>query len=93
MGGASAGAAAAAAVMQAIKASGAIVRVEPEEFRKLLDANSEGLVVHAPGGFFSSKHRYLMGYKGLIFHAATHEPLTLPRGCQVVEAQKIWMPG
>ena len=84
---------AAAAMMEAIKASGAIVQVAPAEFRKLLDANHDGLVVHAMGGLFSSKHRYLMGYKGLIFHTASAEPLSAPRGCQVVEARKIWIPG
>ena len=89
----SAGVAAAAAIVQAIKASGAIVRVEPEEFRKLLDQNQDGLLVHAMGGLFSSKHRYLMGYKGLAFHTSSPEPISVPRGCQVVEAKKIWVPG
>jgi len=81
------------AVMEAIKASGAIVRVPPEEFRKLLDMNPEGLIVHATGGLFSAKHRYLMGFKGLVFHTVSPDPLSTPRGCQVVEAKKIWIPG
>ena len=93
MGGAAGAGAAVAAMVQAIKASGAIVRLEPQEFRKLLDQNAEGLIVHAPGGFFSSRHRYLMGYKGLAFYTSAHEPLSIPRGCQVVEATKIWIPG
>ena len=83
----------AAAIVEAIKASGAIVRVEPEEFRKLLDQNQEGLLVHAMGGLFSSKHRYLMGYKGLVFHTSAPESISVPRGCQIVEAKKIWIPG
>ena len=93
MNGAGAAAAAAAAVAEAIKASGAIVRVEPEEFLKLLNHNAEGLVVHAPGGLFSRGHKYVMGYKGLAFCTSAREPLPLPSTCQVVEAKKIWIPG
>jgi len=91
--GATAATAAAAAVVEAIKASGAIVRVEPDEFRKLLDHNAEGLVVHAVGGLFSPGHRYLMGYMGLAFYASAREPFPLPSTCQVVESKKIWIPG
>ena len=92
MGGAAV-AAAAAAVAKAIKASGTIVRLHPEEFRKLLQQNPEGLVVHAPPSFFARRHQYLMGYKGLAFYASTPEVISLPVKCQVVEAKKIWIPG
>jgi len=88
-----AGAAAAAAVRaQAIKASGVIVRVEPEEFQKLLHHNAGGLVVHAEGRLFSPGHKYLMGYKGLAFYTTTRDPLPLPGTCDVVETNKIWIP-
>jgi len=86
-------AAVAAAIVAAIKASGTIVRVETDEFRKLLNQNADGLVVHAPGGFFSRGDKYLMGYKGLAFYTSVREPIPLPRTCQVVEAKKIWIPG
>jgi len=85
-------AAAAAAAALAIKASGAIVRVEPAEFQKLLSRNSKGLVVHSLGGVFTKKHRYLMGYEGLAFYTSSREELLIPSGCQVVEAQRIWIP-
>ena len=90
-GGAAAGAAAAAAA-RAIKASGTIVRVRVEEFRKLLEQNSGGLVVHAEGGVFAVKHQYLMGYKGLAFFASSRDKVYTPGTCQVVEAEKIWIP-
>jgi len=90
MGGA--GAAAAAAAMQAIKASGAIVNVAPEDFQRLLEQNVQGLVVHTQGKYFSRRHKYLMGYRGLAFYTKSREPLTLPRGVQVVEAKRIWIP-
>ena len=85
--------AAAAAAAQAIKASGAIVRLEPDEFLKLLDHNAEGLVVHAEGSLFFRGHKYLMGYKGLAFYTHAREAISLPLRCQVVEAKKIWVPG
>ena len=90
--GASAGAAA-AAVAQAIKASGVIVRVEPEDFLRILRRQTEPLVVHATGGFFSTSYQYLSSYKGLAFFTKSPAPLSLPNGCEVVQAQKIWIPG
>ena len=88
-----AGAAAAAAAIAQAKASGTIVSVEPSEFHKLLTHNNGGLVVRAPGGFWSSGHKYLTSYKGLAFYTSSKEPLSIPRTCEVVDAKKIWMPG
>src|SRR4051794_16896188 len=56
-----------AAMIQAVKASGTIVRVVPQEFERLLHRQKEPLVVHALGGVFTTKHLYLMSYKGLAF--------------------------
>ena len=92
--GASAGAAAAAAaVAQAIKASGAIVRVEPADFLRILGRQQEPLVVQASGGFFSTSYQYLSSYKGLAFYTKSPDRLALPRGCEIIEAGKIWIPG
>jgi hypothetical protein len=91
--GASAGAAAAAAVAQAIKASGAIVRVEPQDFLYILRRQQEPLVVHAEGGFLSTSYLYLSSYKGLAFFTKSPAPLDLPNDCEVIQAQKIWIPG
>lgn len=84
--------AAAHATAQAIKASGAIVRVEPEEFLKVLARSAEPLVVSAPGGFLSGGQDYLTSYKGLAFFTNSQKPLDLPEGAEVVAAQKIWIP-
>ncbi|MGH7731053.1 MAG: hypothetical protein ACRENJ_07370 [Candidatus Eiseniibacteriota bacterium] len=92
-GGAAGAAAAAVAVSEAIKASGAIVRVAPAEFQKLMNQNPRGLVVHAVGGLFSRRHKYLMGYQGLVFQASAPEAIPVPGTCQIVEANKIWIPG
>jgi hypothetical protein len=87
------GSAAAAAVAQAIKASGAIVRVEPEDFLRILQRQQEPLVVHATSWLFGTSYRYLSSYKGLAFFTKSPAPLSLPSGCEVVQAQKIWIPG
>ena len=91
--GAGAAAAAAAAVAQAIKASGVIVRVEPDVFLDLLKQAEEPLVVQATAGFFSTHYRYLFGWKGLAFYTRSATPLVLPGGCRVIQAKRIWIPG
>jgi hypothetical protein len=85
-------AAAAAAQVRAIKASGVIVRVEPDEFRKLLGLNANGLVVHSAGGLFSTSHAYLMGYQGLAFYTKANDAVHVPSTCRIVEASKVWIP-
>src|SRR5262249_39549258 len=92
--GASAGAAAAAAAVgQAIKASGAIVRVEPGEFLGILRRQQDPLVVHSTGGFFCMTFHYLISYKGLVFFTKSPTPLSLPSSAEVIQARKIWIPG
>jgi len=86
-------AAAAAAIAQAIKASGAIVRVEPEDFLRILGRQQEPLVIHATGGLFSTNYQYLSSYKGLAFFTKSPVPLELPRKVEMVLARTIWIPG
>jgi hypothetical protein len=87
------GAAAAAAIAQAIKASGVLVRLEPAEFLKLLNRVPGPLVVAATGGLFTKNYQYLMGYKGLAFYTKSPEPLQLPADGEVIAAKGIWIPG
>jgi hypothetical protein len=84
--------AAAAAIAQAIKASGVLVRVDPGEFMKIVRRVENPLVVVARGGFFSRGFQYLTSYKGLVFFAKSPDPLTLPPGIEIVEAGSIWIP-
>jgi len=85
--------AAAAATAQAIKASGAIVSVKAQEFMGILQRQKGLLVVQATGGLFSTNYQYLTSYKGLAFFAKSPTPLELPQDCEVIQAQKIWIPG
>jgi hypothetical protein len=89
---AGAGAVAAAAVANAVKASGAIVQVEPEDFLKILARAKEPLVITAEGGFFKTKYQYLTAYKGLDFYCQSDDLLQLPAGTELMTASKIWIP-
>jgi hypothetical protein len=85
--------AAAAAMIQIIKASGAVVRVEPQEFLRLVGRQEEPLVIRARGGFLEARWQYLTSYKGFVFFVKSREPLPLPGRAEVLDARKIWVPG
>jgi len=85
-------AAAAAAIANAIKASGAIVRMEPDEFERLLHRAENPLLVCATGGLFRTNFQYLFGYKGMVFFTKASQPLSVPPGTEIVRAEKIWIP-
>jgi hypothetical protein len=85
------GAAAYAAMVNAIKASGAIIQVEPNDFMDMLARNPDPLVVFSPAGMFS-KNQYLTAYKGLFFYTKNPTPLALPTNIELVQAKKIWIP-
>ena len=89
---ASGAAAYAAAVARATKASGVVVRVTPADFSQLLDRIERPLVVVAEGGVFRKHVRYLVSYKGFAFFTKSDAPLVLPRQCETVIAEKIWIP-
>ncbi|MFO0908302.1 MAG: hypothetical protein U0794_08070 [Isosphaeraceae bacterium] len=88
-----AGAAAAAARMQAIRASGVLVRLDPEEFQRLVDRHPEPLVVSAPAGLFGTKTQYLTSYKGLAFWCRSATPLYFAKNAELMAAASIMIPG
>jgi len=78
---------------EAIKASGTIVKVEPEVFAKLLAKTDNPLVIYAEGGVISTHHQYLTSYKGFAFFTKADEQIALPGTAEVIMAEKIWIPG
>jgi len=88
-----AGGAAVAAMIQAIKASGVVVRMDPAEFRKILDRSPEPLVVTYRGGLFTKNYQYLTSYKGLAFFTKSAEPMAMKAGVELITAKDLWMPG
>ncbi|MEM9418107.1 MAG: hypothetical protein AAGA25_03500 [Planctomycetota bacterium] len=82
-----------AAIAQALRASGVITKMSPDEFLRMVDINDEPLVVHAHHkGVFKKYHQYLTSYRGLAFYARVDDPVDLPHHAQVVEAESIWIP-
>ena len=94
MSGAAAGVAVGAAIarMQAIKASGVIVSLNPDDFLDIVMRQSDAMMVYAKGGIFRTKYHYLTSYRGLAFFAMSATPLSLPANCETIEAASIWIP-
>ncbi|MGD9099188.1 MAG: hypothetical protein PVF45_01825 [Anaerolineae bacterium] len=83
---------AAAAIANAIKANGVLVRVEAIDFERILSRSKEPLVVYTTGGIFSTNHQYLTSYKGLAFFCKSSREINLPKGAEIIRAGGIWMP-
>jgi hypothetical protein len=84
--------AAAAAIANALKASGVVVRVDSVNFQAILRKIEKPLVVYAEGGVFSTNYQYLVSYKGFAFYTKSTAPLLLPYGAEIVLTNKIWIP-
>jgi len=89
---AAAGAAAAVAIANAIKASGVLVRVDPQNFQSILRKIESPWVITAKGGLFSTKFRYMVSHKGFAFFTKSTDPLILPSNVELIAANKIWLP-
>jgi ABC-type transport system substrate-binding protein len=88
------GAAAQAVIIaQAIKASGAIVNVELNDFIKILARSEKPLVICSQYWFLKTNYQYLTSYKGLFFYTKSPQPLPLPDDAESISAKKIWIPG
>ena len=82
----------AAAIANAVKASGILVRLEPQDFQNVLRRVERALIVHAEGGLLSTSYQYLTSYKGLAFYTKSKTRLMLPHDAEVVRARSIWVP-
>jgi hypothetical protein len=81
-----------AAIANAIKASGVIVRLEPSEWLSVLKRSENPLVVIAEGGVFKKQFRYLTSYRGLAFFTKSAQALVLPGRSEVITAKSISLP-
>jgi len=91
-GGNAAATGAGAAIAQAIKASGVIVRVNTQNFMRVLAKSEYPLIVSTTGGFLKKNFQYLSSYKGLAFYTKSADPLNLPAKSELITAEKIWIP-
>ena len=81
-----------AAAINALKASGVVVRMDPHAFLAILERTDRPLVVVALGGVFRKHVRYLTSYRGLAFYTQSEQALTLPRSVELVQAKSISIP-
>ena len=83
----------AAAIARAIKASGAIVSVDPDDFVYILRKGSRPIVIMATGGIVRVHYQYMTTYRGFVFYTKSRAPLALPGDAEIIAANKIWVPG
>jgi hypothetical protein len=81
-----------AAIANAIKATGVVVRLEPNEWLSVLKRNENAVVVVAEGGMFKKSFRYLTSYRGLAFFTKSDQALVLPGSAEVITAKSISLP-
>ncbi len=86
------GAVVAAAIANAIKASGAIVRLESRDFQSIIQRSQRPLVVVSDKSFWSPGYKYLSNYKGLTFYTKSSQPLMLPGDAEIVSCSQIYIP-
>jgi len=82
----------AAAVANAIKASGVVVRLDPPEWMKIIKRSDNPLIVISRGGMFRRKYQYLTTYRGLAFYTTSEHPLILPGRAELINAKSISVP-
>jgi hypothetical protein len=81
-----------AALANALKASGVVVRLEIADWLKILERTERPLVVVGTGGVFRKHNQYLTSYRGLAFFATSKEAIVLPPRCEIVQAKTISIP-
>jgi hypothetical protein len=95
-GGGGAAAARAAQIANAIKASGILVQVSPEDFLNLVTKMENPLVIVQEGKKWwesGAQHKYLVGFRGFVFYTGSDEPLSLDWKTEIIRAERIWIPG
>lgn len=80
-----------AAIANAIKATGVVVRMEPEDFFAILRKVETPMVVTGRSAF-RKHHQYLTSYRGIAFFTSSRRELVLPPRTEVVRAKSISIP-
>jgi len=81
-----------AAMVNAHKALGVVVRLEVAEWLKILERTDRPLVVIGTGGVFKKHNQYLTSYRGLAFFTTSKDTIVLPPRCEIVQAKTISIP-
>ena len=81
-----------AVMVNALKASGVVVRLEVADWLKILERTDRPLVVVGTGGVFKKHNQYLTSYRGLAFFTTSKDTIVLPPRCEIVRAKTISIP-
>ena len=81
-----------AAIANAIKATGVVVRLEPAEWLSILKRTDAPLVVVGRSGVFKKDYQYLTTYRGLAFFTKSPTAIMLPGRAEVIAAKSISIP-
>jgi len=79
-------------VIKAIKAAGAIVHMEPWDFKQILAQAEHPVVVKAKAGFFKPYYQYLTTYKGFVLFTRSRQELAFAENTEFIAAREIWVP-
>lgn len=79
-------------VQNALKMNGVFVKIEVNEFLKLINENENLLIVHNETGIFTNQYLYLTAYKGFIFCCKSKDQLPLPEKNEKIYAQRVALP-
>lgn len=74
-----------AAMVNAHKALGVVVRLEVAEWLKILERTDRPLVVIGTGGVFKKHNQYLTSYRGLAFFTTSKDTIVFPPRCEIVQ--------
>lgn len=78
----------------AAASAGAMVRLEPADFLRLVDQSENPVVVYANFRLIFTvwSHHYVMPYKGLTVVTRSAQPLLLPKAVELIQAKSMWLP-
>ena len=81
-----------AAMANAIKSSGVVVKMEPRDFMAIVNRADDPVIVVGRGGVFKKHFQYLTSYKGLAFFTTSPTALMLPSRIDIIQAKTISVP-
>ena len=78
-------------IANGVKASGAIVKMNCNDFETLLQRINNAVVLRSYEGLFIKSYKYLANYKGFFIFTTSKKELIL-NTTEIIEVQKIWIP-
>jgi len=79
-------------IQNALKMNRAFVKIEAQDFLRLINEQENLLIVHSKSGIFSNQYLYLTSYKGFIFYCKSKEQLPLPGKHEKIFSPNISLP-